>query len=227
MATLFDHAKKNNCKDAASKNEIAVVKMDVKFFMGMGLSRKDASIASKTLSDNLAELSRINKKAETLEVRSNMIKTDIKQLSKDAFINMYEKGGKKPDNFKVLAENEETECKIIVMDDYQNVKKADAERLRKELGQDIVVESEVYSFNNEILEIKGYKEKLSKAVMSMDIPEEHRNKLLVCEVKYNVAKGTIDKLNTYGKSVKEIMNSVKPKIMLKDVKGVDVPEVVA
>lgn len=151
------------------------------------------------------------------KAQADMIADEIKDLSKEEWVRLYEKTGKNPGSIFVESIVNEQVAQVLYVpsDKYITVNADKAEVLIEKYGQDIIEEKTTFSFDNDMIE--KYGEILSNLIMSSDgISDSDKEKIIKASTAYSISKGTIDKMKFYG-PIGEIMEEVKPVVSLKNV----------
>ena len=154
------------------------------------------------------------------KAQADMIADEIKDLSKEEWVRLYEKTGKNPGSIFVESIVNEQVAQVLYVpsDKYITVNADKAEVLIEKYGQDIIEEKTTFSFDNDMIE--KYGEVLSNLIMSCgDISDSDKEKIIKASTAYSISKGTIDKMKFYG-PIGEIMEEVKPVVSLKNVEVV-------
>lgn len=167
------------------------------------------------------------KKVEMLEVlqenlkrdkaKADMLSDEIKDITKEEWIKFYEKTGKNPGSVCMVSDNSDDKASVLFVpsDKYISINAERAEVLTEKFGSDIVEEKTTFSFDNDMIE--KYGEVISRMIEeSNEIDEDDKGKIIKAVAAFSVAKGTIDKMKSYG-PVSEIMEEIKPVIALKNV----------
>jgi hypothetical protein len=205
MATknLFSSAKSTAPAKSAKKDEKVRINLnDPDFFSKISIL--------ETLQDRM----------KSDKAQADMLADEIKDLSKEEWVRLYEKTGKNPGSIFVesIVDGETAQVMFVPSDKYITLNPDRAEVLIEKFGQDIVEEKTTFSFDNDMIE--KYGEVLSNLIMSCDdISDFDKEKIIKASTSYSVAKGTIDKMKSFG-PVYEIMEEVKPVISLKNVEVV-------
>jgi hypothetical protein len=206
MATknLFSKAKATAPKSSAKKDEKVRINLnDPDFF------------------DKVSTLETIQDRMKSDKAQADMLADEIKDLSKEEWVRLYEKTGKNPGSIFVESIQDEKTAQVMFVpsDKYITLNPDRAEVLIEKYGQDIVEEKTTFAFDNDMIE--KYGEVLSTLIMSCDdISDFDKEKIIKASTSYSVSKGTIDKMKFYG-SINEIMDEVKPVISLKNVEVVN------
>jgi hypothetical protein len=205
MATknLFSSAKSVAPKTAAKKDE--KVRVDL----------NDPDFFTKVY-----KLEILQDRMKSDKAQADMLADEIKDLSKEEWVRLYEKTGKNPGSIFVesILDGETAQVMFVPSDKYITLNPDRAEVLIEKFGQDIVEEKTTFSFDNDMIE--KYGEVLSNLIMNCDdISDSDKERIIKASTSYSVAKGTIDKMKSFG-PVYEIMEEVKPVISLKNVEVV-------
>lgn len=151
------------------------------------------------------------------KAKADMIADEIKEVSKDEWVSLYEKTGVNPGSILLEAENGDETASVMFVpsDKYISIGGDRAEELVDKYGEGIVEEKTTFSFDNFMIE--KYGDILSRLIEECDeIADSDKDKIIKAATTFSIAKGTIDKMRQFGK-VSEIMEEVKPVIALKNV----------
>jgi hypothetical protein len=171
--------------------------------------------------NKVSMLESIQDRMKSDKAQADMLADEIKDLSKEEWVRLYEKTGKNPGSIFVesIQDDQTAQVMFVPSDKYITLNPDRAEVLIEKYGQDIVEEKTTFSFDNDMIE--KYGEILSNLIMnSRDISEGDKERIIKATSTYSVAKGTIDKMKFYG-PINEIMDEVKPVIALKNVEVVN------
>ena len=203
MANLFNKAKTTAPKTASKKDDKVRVNLnDPDFFT------------------KVYKLEILQDRMKSDKAQADMLADEIKDLSKEEWVRLYEKTGKNPGSiFVESVVNEQTaQVMFVPSDKYITVNADKAEVLVEKYGQDIIEEKTTFSFDNDMIE--KYGEVLSNLIMSCDdISDSDKEKIIKASTAYSISKGTIDKMKFFG-PIGEIMEEVKPVVSLKNVEVV-------
>ena len=205
MATknLFSKAKSTAPKTSAKKDEKTRIDLnDPDFFT------------------KVYKLEILQDRMKSDKAQADLIADEIKELSKEEWVRLYEKTGKNPGSIFVesIVNEQVAQVMFVPSDKYLTVTSEKAEVLTEKFGLDIVEEKTVFSFDNDMIE--KYGEVLSNLIMSSDdISDSDKDKIIKASTSYSISKGTIDKMKSYG-VVSEVMDEIKPVISLKNVEVV-------
>jgi hypothetical protein len=154
------------------------------------------------------------------KAQADMIADEIKDLSKEEWVRLYEKTGKNPGSIFVESIVNEQVAQVLYVpsDKYITVNADKAEVLIEKYGQDIIEEKTTFSFDNDMIE--KYGEVLSNLIMGCnDISDSDKEKIIKASTAYSISKGTIDKMKFFG-PIGEIMDEIKPVVSIKNVEVV-------
>ena len=203
MANLFNKAKTTAPKTAAKKDEKVRVNLnDPDFFT------------------KVYKLEILQDRMKSDKAQADMLSDEIKDLSKEEWVRLYEKTGKNPGSIFVESiVNEQTaQVMFVPSDKYITVNPDKADVLVEKYGQDIIEEKTTFSFDNDMIE--KYGEVLSNLIMGCnDISDSDKEKIIKASTAYSISKGTIDKMKFFG-PIGEIMDEIKPVVSLKNVEVV-------
>ena len=200
MANLFNKAKTTAPKTAAKKDDKVRINLnDPDFFT------------------KVYKLEILQDRMKSDKAQADMLSDEIKDLSKEEWVRIYEKTGKNPGSIFVesIVNEQVAQVMFVPSDKYITVNADKAEVLIEKYGQDIIEEKTTFSFDNDMIE--KYGEILSNLIEACDeISDEDKGKIIKAVTAFSVAKGTIDVMKNYGQ-VSEVMEQVKPVISLKNV----------
>jgi len=201
MANLFNKAKASApAKTTKAKDEkVRVTVADPDFF------------------NKVDRLSALNDNMKREKAEADMIHDEVKDLGKTEWTKLYQKNGKNPGTIVLEAKNglDIAQLQFVPSDKYITINKDRAESLVETYGEDIVEENTTFAFDNAMIE--KYGEVLSRLIEESDeIADDDKEKIIKAVTSFSVAKGTIDKMKTYG-DVDMIIEEVKPVISLKNV----------
>jgi len=175
------------------------------------------TIKDDSFFDKVQKLEQLQDTLKSAKAKADMIADELRDLGKTEWAKLYQKTGKNPGS--VMLENvkgEDTaQLMFIASDGYIKIDEARAESLKEEFGAEIVEEKTNFSFDAEMIE--KYGEIISQLIEDcQEIDEDDKSKIIKATVAFSIAKGTIDKLKTYG-NVDHLVESVKPIVSLKNV----------
>lgn len=203
MANLFNKAKQVAPKKAAKKDEKVRINIT------------DSDFFSK-----VQTLEQLNDSMRNMKAQADMISDEVRDLAKDAWVNLYSDTGKNPGSVVVYQDSfdETAQLMFVPTDKYITITADRAEELQSQYGSDIVEEETTFSFDSDMIE--KYGEVLSSLIMNCDdISDSDKERIIKASTKFSVAKGTLDKLNKYGE-VSEVMEAVRPVVALKNIEVV-------
>lgn len=151
------------------------------------------------------------------KAKADMLADEIKEVSKDEWVSLYEKTGVNPGSILIEAEQDGETASVMFVpsDKYISIGGDRAEELVEKYGEGIVEEKTTFSFDNFMIE--KYGDILSRMIEeSTEIADSDKDKIIKAVTTFSVAKGTIDKMRQFGK-VAEVMEEVKPVVALKNV----------
>jgi len=154
------------------------------------------------------------------KAKADMLSDEIKETSKSEWVRLYEKTGKNPGSIMIESKSglDVAQTMFVPSDKYISISSDRAESLVEKYGDTIVEEKTTFSFDNDMIE--KYGEVISSLIEACDeIDEDDKSKIIKAVSIFSIAKGTIDKMPTFG-SVSEIMEEVKPVVALKNVEVV-------
>ena len=172
----------------------------------------------KGIGDKVNRLQELREQEKSLKAELAMLDKDVNDIARKEWIKVYKQKGENPKMIILTCENG-TQFNAIPADAYCKVDDKNYDGLIKLLGKDIVTIETVHSFRKELLE-KHFDaiEKLFKNCNT--IPKEDKDELVYATDKYEIAKGTIDKLMYFKKAGKaiapeKVFEEVKPTVQLK------------
>lgn len=151
------------------------------------------------------------------KAKADMLADEIKEVSKDEWVSLYEKTGSNPGSILLEAENGDETASVMFVpsDKYISISGDRAEELSDKYGEGIVEEKTTFSFDNFMIE--KYGDILSRLIEECnEIADSDKDKIIKAATTFSIAKGTIDKMRQFGK-VAEVMEEVKPVVALKNV----------
>ena len=178
-------------------------------------SKPRMTVEDPTFFDKIHKLQELNDIMKSTTAQADMISDEVRTISKDKWIELYEDKGRNPGSIMVEAKNgnDTAQVMFIPQDKYITINEEKAEFLKEEYGDNIVEEQTTFSFDSSMIE--KYGEVLSRLIEESDeITESDKEKIIKATTKYSVAKGTIDDLKKFGK-VADVMEVVRPVVMLK------------
>ena len=167
--------------------------------------------------DKVMKLEQLQDNMKRDKAAADMLADEIKQESKDKWVEMYDKSGRNPGSIMVEAKKglDTAQVMFVPSDKYISVNANTAESLSKKYGEEIIEEKTTFSFDNDMID--QYGEVISRLIEESDeISEEDKGRIIKAVATYSITKGTIDVMKTYG-PVSQIMEEVKPVIALKNV----------
>jgi hypothetical protein len=170
--------------------------------------------------DQVQKLEALNDQMKSAKAKADMISDELRDLGKSEWAKYFDQTGKNPGSVMLeqVVGEDTAQLMFVPTDKYITVTEERAEELRENFGEEIVEEETTFSFDS--LMIEKYGEVLSRLIEECDeIDEDDREKIIKATTKFSVAKGTIDKLKTYG-DVEEVMEAVKPVVALKNIEVV-------
>lgn len=176
------------------------------------------TIEDPSFFDKIEKLEKLQDLMKKSKAQADMISDELRDLGKSEYAKLYEKQGKNPGSVMLehVKDNDDVaQLMLIPSDAYIKINDERAEELREQFGEEIVEEKTVYSFDNDMIE--KYGEVISELIENSDkIAEKDREKIIKAVTSFSIAKGTIDKLKTYGE-VDQMIEAVRPIVALKNV----------
>jgi len=200
MANLFNKAKTTSTKTSAKKDERVRINLNDKDFFA-----------------KVYKLEILQDRMKSDKSQSDMLSDEIKEISKEEWVRLYEKTGKNPGSIFIESIVNEQVASVLYVpsDKYITVSPDKAEFLVEKYGEDIIEEKTTFSFDNDMIE--KYGEVLSNLIMSCDdISDSDKEKIIKASTSFSISKGTIDKMKFFG-PIGEIMDEIKPVVSLKNV----------
>lgn len=178
-------------------------------------SKPRMTVEDPTFFDKIEKLQKLNDEMKSAKAQADMISDEVREISKEKWVELYEEKGKNPGSIMVEAKNglDTAQVMFIPQDKYITINEEKAEFLVEEYGDSVVEEITTFSFDDKMIE--KYGEVLSNLIMGSDeIDEADKEKIIKATTKFSVAKGTIDDFAKLGE-VAELMEAVRPVVMLK------------
>jgi hypothetical protein len=207
MATsdLFSKAKKSATKSTTTKkDDKTIIIIDQEDFF-----------------DKVKKLSELQTTMDSAKASADMITDELKDLSKEKWLEKYSDTGKNPGSVILQQEkdNDTAQFMFVPSDRYITIDEDRADELTEIYGEDIVEENTEFGFDSKMIE--KYGEILSKLILESDeIDDKDKEKIIVAKTKYSVKKGTIDNFADYG-DIYEIMEAVRPVVAVKNVQVIN------
>ena len=149
---------------------------------------------------------------DALEMRLAEAQHDIHAAGRKAFLDLYRTGRHNPDSF-IIEASDDLRVMYLPTDKYKTIDAARSQYLREKYGDAITSEATKYAFDAELLE--RYAEAISAAIMNApEIADEDKPRLIVAHTKYNVSKGSMDRLLD-SPDPSEMLEEIQPVIQLK------------
>lgn len=201
MATknLFSKSNSVTVKTKISDEKSRIDLNDVEFFKKVNL------------------LDRLQERMKSDKAQADILSDEIKELSKEEWVRLYEKNGNNPGSIQLESylNDEVASVMYVPSDKYINLNADKADHLIEKYGADIIEEKTIFTFDNTMIE--KYGEIISMMIInSKDIQDEDKEKIIKASTTYSIAKGTIDKLKSFG-PIGEVMEEVKPVVSLKNI----------
>jgi hypothetical protein len=176
------------------------------------------SIEDASFFDKITKLEALQDRMKADKSRADMIADELRDLAREEWCKLYQKTGKNPESVMlehVNAADDTAQLMFCPSDRYITINEERAESLREEFGEEIVEEKTGFAFDNDMIE--KYGEVISRLIEESDeIAEKDKEKIIKATTTFNVAKGTIDLMKTYG-DVAQVMEAVKPIVSLKNI----------
>lgn len=201
MATnLFKAAKSESAPKAKKSDKLEVIVKD------------------KDLEANIKKLAKVNEQLDSLAAEAKELTNEIKPRLQEEFIKQYNKDGKYPGSFNLVAGS--SSVMVIPTDRYITIDKERKEELVETYGKEIAEEKDTYIMDAEMIE--KYGDIISELILKCKkIAEEDKAKLIRVETKYTVKKGTISVLLEKFKkfSITDLVEDIRPVFQMKNIKG--------
>ena len=176
--------------------------------------------------DKMKRQAYLKQEIKSLEAESDLLDSELKEVGKDEWANLYGKQGVNPESIMIEAKNgnDTAQYMLLMSDKYIIINQERADYLVETYGEDIITEATSFQFDKEMIDKHG--ETISDLIMnSKEIPEADKEKIIKATVTNTVAKGTIDKLKIYadktGKTVADMVSEVKPVTSTKNVEYIE------
>ena len=176
------------------------------------------TIEDSSFFDKIEKLEKLQDNLKRDKASADMISDELRDLGRQEWSALYQSTSRNPGSVMLEHVNDSgdtSQLMFIPSDSYIKINEERAEELRETFGEEIVEEKTVFSFDNEMIEIYG--EILSNLIQeSTEIKDIHKDKIIKAVTSFSIAKGTIDKLKTYG-DVEQMIEAVRPIVSLKNV----------
>ena len=175
------------------------------------------SIDDTDFFNDIKQYNSIQEDMKNLKKDSDFIFSELKEISKEKWIDLYNETSDNPGSIVLesTVEGETAELTFVPSDRYIKINEKSAKALREKYDDDIVEEDITFSIDNKMA--KKYGKVISQLILkSNDIEEEDKRKIIKAEKSYSVKKGTIDSMYEYG-DVSEVFDSIKPVVSVKNV----------
>lgn len=171
---------------------------------------------------NVTRLAELNAQIQTLTGEAQVIAAEVKEQAILEFSKLFTKNGKYPGSFLVRATGMKKmnpgTFMFIPTDNYLKLGKERYAELVGMFGDSIAEERTVYELDAKLVEEK-YGPVLSKLINeSKLITPDDKLKLIKASTTFAIKKGTISKLDTFGLTVAEMVEEVKPIFQTKNVR---------
>jgi hypothetical protein len=160
----------------------------------------------------------VQTRGKKLKAREDLLKGQLREVGLDAYLKEYQENGKNPGTVVIesIDGGDTAQYMFVPSDRYVTVKTEEqANELEEKLSEGLVERQTTYSFDPKMLE--KYADVISNLIEeSEDIEEKDKGKLFVATETFKVKSGTIDSLTEYGEDVKEVFETLKPVVSLKN-----------
>lgn len=204
MANLFTTAKRTKKTTTAKKEHLRLVPKNVD---------------QDELFESIKEFEQIEVQTKKLAARGDMLKGELKDIALDSWLERYEEDGKNPGSVMIEAKSstdDVAQFMFVPTDRFLTIRSQEqADELEEKFGEGIVQRETTFSFDPKMLE--KYSDVISQLIEDCDeIKDSDKGKLFVATETYKVAPGTLNRLSDFDESVKEVFESVKPVVALKN-----------
>lgn len=215
--------------DFVLENDVESVKVDEvkeekKSLFSMAKEKKSSKASGKDknrydiegIESEISEYKELVQKIKILTADKELIGGKLKQAGKEAFIELYEEGNRRPENFN-LADGDE-KILFMVQDKYIKVEPSKVAMLEK-YGEGLVETVNTYKFTD-LIEKKVDGERTIGDIVNQlilecpDISEKDKLNLIEVERVTRIPKGTIERLMDYEKPA-EVFELIQPIMALK------------
>jgi len=176
------------------------------------------TIEDPSFFDKIEKLEKLQDNLKRDKASADIISDELRDLGRQEWSNLYQSTSRNPGSVMLEHVNDSgdtSQLMFIPADNYIKINEERAEELRETFGEDIVEEKTVYSFDADMIE--KYGQVISELIENSDkIAEKDREKIIKAVTSFSIAKGTIDKLKTYG-DVEQMIEAVRPIVSLKNV----------
>lgn len=204
-------------KKKPSKPSFSIFETAIKETKGKSAAKNKEVVNVKGLETKLLEFEFLKDELADTEAKISIVENEIKQISKEKFIELYKQKKRNPNTFYL--KDGEGCVMVIPMDKYTKIKEQErADDLIDRYGEDAVTIDRNFYLNPDVLERnRAVIEKL--IYEAKNISETDKRNLLVEQVTYTVRKGFIDDLLPYGNKMQNVMDDIQPVIALKNCGG--------
>ena len=154
------------------------------------------------------------------KAEADMISDEIKEAGKVEWAKLYKKLGKNPDSVMLESKKglDTAQAMFCPSDKYITITAERADTLMETYGEDIVETKTTFAFDAAMIE--KYGEVISRLIEDSDeIAEADKEKIIKATTTYSIAKGSVDKLDTFaeetGFEIVEVFDEIKPIVSLK------------
>jgi hypothetical protein len=181
-------------------------------------SKVRISVKDGDFFDKIQTLEKLQDNLKRDKAKADMLADEIKDTSKQKWIELYEKTGRNPGSVMIEAKKglDIAQTMFVPSDKYITINSERAEVLTEKYGSDIVEEKTTFAFDNDMIEKWG--EVISRLIEESDeIEDDDKGKIIKAVSAFSIAKGTIDKLKSFDTPVSTMVEEVKPVVSLKNV----------
>lgn len=165
------------------------------------------------LEEKLLEYEFLKAQITDLQAQYGAVESEIKQISKEEFVKLYETKKSNPNTFLI---KDGKGCVMVMPSDrYISIKEEErANELMEKYGKDSVTVDELISFNTQVLQ-RNYDTIMKLIANSKNISDEDKMNLFDIKTTYSIKKGLIDRLLTIDEDIDTIVDDIQPVIALK------------
>lgn len=200
---IFNKAKKKSKKTTAKKTEHLRVSVD--------------EDQMEEVFDSISEIEKIEKELKSKKTKLDMLKSNLKEIAKEKFSELYNENKKYPGTFIIESKNDENEIAQFMFSPTDKYIKLgtdeEIDELKEKYGEDIIDEETTYLFDNKMLEkyMDVFEEFIEK---NENIDDNDREKIIKAKVSVKIKKGTIEDFYNLSKEkgidLTEIVEEINP-----------------
>lgn len=169
------------------------------------------------ITEKLKQIEEIRGRIDEDEAALAMVTDEVKQISKDKFLDLYSQNGRNPNSFKMRGELGGC-IMVIPQDKYIMISAERAAEITNDNGASWIEKKDEFYFNNDLL--PKYEEVLDDLIQnSSQIATEDKGNLIKRKTTYSIKKESIDKIyNNVKSKMKELLTMINPVFQLKNCK---------